>query len=260
MKNPQSQGRQGNSQLDLTLNALESGLTNAAALAGPNIAGWIKTLRGTPQFSSICEELQTLHDVLDGGTSNTTALASSLSTLGAQTIQAAAKATPDAQDKLRQLGQALSSAARRVFDFPNLASLISVRGFLVTFITLSLAAGLFRGLAWLARRILRSIRGARQDESSQMAGVIFYRRLTLLLAEFGLERPPGETHREFAERATVFLAGRGSSTEPVADVPSTVVEAFYRVRFGHREITPTALQMLERSLDALEASLRAQHA
>jgi hypothetical protein len=138
--------------------------------------------------------------------------------------------------------------------------LISIRGFLVTFVTLSLAAGLFRGLAWLTRRILRSIRGARQDESSQMAGVIFYRRLTLLLAEFGLERPPGETHREFAERATVFLAGRGSSTEPVADVPSTVVEAFYRVRFGHREITPTALQMLERSLDALEASLRAQHA
>ena len=166
----------------------------------------------------------------------------------------------EARRGFTEMGQALSSAARRVFDFPNLASLISVRGFLVTFITLSLAAGLFRGLAWLARRILRSSRWARQDDSSQLAGVNFYRRMTLLLAEFGLERPPGETHREFAERATVFLAGRGSSTEPVADVPSSVVDAFYRVRFGHREVTPTALHMLERSLDALEASLRAQHA
>ncbi|MEJ7637247.1 MAG: DUF4129 domain-containing protein, partial [Singulisphaera sp.] len=106
----------------------------------------------------------------------------------------------------------------------------------------------------------RSFRGARQGDFDLTAGVVFYRRLTLLLAEFGLERPPGETQREFADRATVFLAGRGSSTEPVADVPSSVVDAFYRVRFGHREVMPAALHVLEKSLDALEASLRAQHA
>ncbi len=166
----------------------------------------------------------------------------------------------EAQRGFTEMGQALSSATRRILDFPNFASLISIRGFLVTFIALSLAAGLYRGLAWLARRLMRSMRGASQGDSSLTAGVVFYRRLTLLLAEFGLERPPGETHREFAERATVFLAGRGSSTEPVADVPSSVVDAFYRVRFGHREITPTALHLLETNLDALEASLRAQDA
>ena len=115
MKNPQSQGRQGNSQLDLTLNALESGLANAADLAGADISGWIRTLRGSPQFADICAELQTLHDALeDGGTRNPAALASSLTTLGEQTTQAAAKATPDAQDKLRQMGQALSSAATQL--------------------------------------------------------------------------------------------------------------------------------------------------
>ncbi len=166
----------------------------------------------------------------------------------------------EARRGFTEMGQALSSAAGRLFDFPNFASLISVRGFLVTFVALTLAAGLVRGLAWLARRVLRSVRGSRFGASNETAGVLFYRRLTHLLAEFGLERPPGETHREFAQRATVFLAGRGSSTEPVADVPSSVVEAFYRVRFGRLEVTPAALQVLEQSLDALEASLHAQHA
>lgn len=166
----------------------------------------------------------------------------------------------EAERGFTEMGQALSSATRRVLNFPSFASLISVRGFLVTFIALSLTAGLFRGLAWLARRAWRSFRGARQGDFDLTAGVVFYRRLTLLLAEFGLERPPGETQREFADRATVFLAGRGSSTEPVADVPSSVVNAFYRVRFGHQGVTPAALHVLEKSLDALEASLRAQHA
>jgi hypothetical protein len=43
----------------------------------------------------------------------------------------------------------------------------------------------------------------------------------------------------------------------VADVPPLVVAAYYSVRFGQRELTPTALERLERRLDALEASLNA---
>jgi hypothetical protein len=77
----------------------------------PNIAGWIKTLQGAPQLSGITSELQNLHDALSSGSTDTGALAQSLSTLGEHTTQAASSATPDAQDKLRQLGQALSSAA-----------------------------------------------------------------------------------------------------------------------------------------------------
>ena len=165
----------------------------------------------------------------------------------------------EAKRGFSEMGQALSSAARRVLDFPSFASLISVRGFLVTFIALSLAAGLVRGLAWLARRVWRSSRWAHQGDSGRTAGVIFYRRLTILLAEFGMERPAGETHREFAERANVFLSGRGPSTVTVAEVPSTIVDAFYRVRFGQREVTPAALRVLEQSLDALESGLRARH-
>ena len=110
----QSQNSQGTSQLDDTLNALKGGLANAAGAAGPNIAGWIKTLQGAPQLSGISSELQNLHDALSSGASDTGALAHSLSTLGEHTTKAAASATPDAQDKLRELGQALSSAASQL--------------------------------------------------------------------------------------------------------------------------------------------------
>ncbi len=109
-----SQSQSGTSQLDATLNALQGGLANAAGAAGPNIAGWIKTLQGNPQFTGISSELQNLHDALSSGASDTGALSRSLSTLGERTAQVASAATPDAQDKLRQLGQALNSAASQL--------------------------------------------------------------------------------------------------------------------------------------------------
>ena len=114
MENSQSQSSQGTSQLDATLNALQGGLANAAGVAGPNISGWIKTLQGNTQLSGISSELQNLHDALSSGASDTGALASSLSNLGEHTTKAADSATPDAQDKLRQLGQALSTAATQL--------------------------------------------------------------------------------------------------------------------------------------------------
>ena len=114
MDNTQSQSSQGTSQLDATLNALQGGLAAAAGAAGPNIAGWIKTLQGNPQLAGISSELQNLHDALTSGATDTSALAKSLSTLGEHTTKAASAATPDAQDKLRQLGQALSAAASQL--------------------------------------------------------------------------------------------------------------------------------------------------
>lgn len=114
MSDTQSQSSLGTSQLDATINALQGGLAAAAGAAGPNIAGWIKTLQGNPQLAGISSELQNLHDALSSGASDTGALASSLTTLGEHTTKVADAATPDAQDKLRQLGQALSSAASQL--------------------------------------------------------------------------------------------------------------------------------------------------
>ncbi|RZK15792.1 MAG: hypothetical protein EOO56_22065 [Hymenobacter sp.] len=102
------------SQLDATIEALKGGLASAASAAGPNIAGWIKTLQGNPQFSGLSSELQKLHDALTSGATDTSAIAKSLSTLGEHTTKAAASATPDAQDKLTQLGQVLTSAASQL--------------------------------------------------------------------------------------------------------------------------------------------------
>ena len=98
------------SQLDDTLNALKGGLAGAAGVAGDNIAGWIKTLSAVPQLSGISAELQKLHDALTSGASDTGALATSLSTLGEHTTTAAEAATPDSQEKLRELGQTLTAA------------------------------------------------------------------------------------------------------------------------------------------------------
>jgi hypothetical protein len=41
-------------------------------------------------------------------------------------------------------------------------------------------------------------------------------------------------------------------------VPQQVVDAFYRVRFGHLELEPASLQNLNDRLDALEASLASE--
>lgn len=100
------------SQLDATINALQGGLTSAAGAASSNISSWIQTLQGNPQLSGISSELQKLDDAISSGDSST--IASSLDTLGQHTTRAASSATPESQDKLMQLGQALSSAASQL--------------------------------------------------------------------------------------------------------------------------------------------------
>lgn len=112
MNTPQSQS--GTSQLDATIQALKGGLAGAASAAGPNIAGWITTLQGNQQLAGISAELQKLHDALTGGSTDASVLAHSLSTLGEHTTKAAAAATPDAQAKLKELGEILTSAASQL--------------------------------------------------------------------------------------------------------------------------------------------------
>lgn len=114
MDNTSSPSSQGTSQLDATLKTLQGGLAAAAGAAGPTIAGWIKTLQGNEQLAGIGAELQNLHDALRSGASDTSALAQSLSTLGEHTTKVASSATPDAQDKLHQLGAALSAAGSQL--------------------------------------------------------------------------------------------------------------------------------------------------
>src|SRR3954469_1899151 len=164
---------------------------------------------------------------------------------------------PEARSGFQMMGAAIQSAATAIFGFRDLAAFISIRGFFVSFGGLLALSGVVRVLIWLWRRAWRLYRGDREESASLSASQVSYRRLTQLLSAFGLDRPSAETQHEFANRASAFLTGRGSSTMGVADVPPLVVAAYYRVRFGHREIPPKLLEQLEHRLDALEASLHA---
>jgi protein-glutamine gamma-glutamyltransferase len=155
-----------------------------------------------------------------------------------------------------RLGQLLTKWFSRLFLFQSIGAFISIRGFIVSFVVLTMAAGLANLAFKLAQRFLSWLRGSRLDATSLTAGILFYRRLTQLLAAYELDRNPAETQSEFAGRAHKFLTGKGSPTEPVADVPREVVDAFYRVRFGHLELEPDSLHELDARLDALESSLK----
>jgi hypothetical protein len=146
-----------------------------------------------------------------------------------------------------------------LFHFQNISDLISVRFLLVSFLLLGLAVGLALLVYRLARRALRWFRGPVVDSASLSAGVLFYRRLTQLLAKLELERTPAETQGEFALRSARFLNRQGPPVQDVAQVPQQVVEAFYRVRFGHLELEQASLQELDAQLDALEAGLNHSH-
>jgi transglutaminase-like putative cysteine protease len=145
-----------------------------------------------------------------------------------------------------------------LFGFKNLRSFVSVRGFVVSFIVLLLVAALFRGLVWLVKRLMTWWRGP-ADDLLGSSGVDFYRRLVQLLAAYDLKRAPAETQGEFANRAFRLLRGReggdGDGDGAIAELPEKVVEAFYQVRFGRRELSPETLAELEKGLDLLEARL-----
>lgn len=143
-----------------------------------------------------------------------------------------------------------------LFHFRDVSAFISIRGFVVTFIGCCLLAALAHVLVRLARLVMRWMRGPELDTTSRSPGLLFYRRMAQLLAEYELNRTPAETQREFARRARTFLANRGPDTEALTGVPQQVVDAFYRVRFGHLELEPAHLAELNKQLDSLETNLK----
>jgi transglutaminase-like putative cysteine protease len=158
-------------------------------------------------------------------------------------------------DRWAKLGAWLKKGLA-VFHFENVSALISIRGFVVTFVGCTILAGLAHLAIRLARALMRWMRGPELDNTARSARLLFYRRMAQLLAEYELNRTPAETQREFARRASTFLTSRGSATEMVRSVPQHIVDAFYRVRFGHLALEPAHLAELNRELDSLESSLK----
>jgi hypothetical protein len=155
------------------------------------------------------------------------------------------------------LRDGLRKGITKLFQVRDIKQVISIWGFFVSFAVLLFLVACYRLLVALIRRIGRWLSGNDSRAALLTVGAGYYRRMAQLLAECGLERPPAETQAEFAQRAYLFLTGRGSATEAVAEVPALVVDAFYRVRFGHLDLDSEDLRILESRLDELEVTLHA---
>jgi hypothetical protein len=141
--------------------------------------------------------------------------------------------------------------------FENVGQFFSVRGFVVSVLAMLVLVGLIWPVAWLMNRLFgRSGTGEAAAEARDPS-LAFYYRLVRIFEEQGLRRPPAETPREFARRASLALEGRDAVESRLASVPATIVEAFYSKRFGLRELPPETIRDLDSRLTDLEARLSA---
>ncbi|RUL88145.1 transglutaminase TgpA family protein [Tautonia sociabilis] len=164
----------------------------------------------------------------------------------------------EAREGFRIMRAALVNAFRWMTDFPSPTAFFSVKGFIVSSLVmlLTVAASVLSRRLWrLMTRRLRQGDDLADDSSGALAA---YVRLVKVLDAYGLQRPATETPREFARRASVLLGtqARDGDGRPLTDVPSRVVEAFYRVRYGALPLASEAIAELDAQLDALEAGLR----
>ncbi len=116
-------------------------------------------------------------------------------------------------------------------------------------------------LLWLGGRrlgrVLRRLRARLTGRAAAAGGghaaeVEFYPRLEAQMARHGLLRSPAQTHRDFAVAAGTQLAVATGRPE-LTSLPTVVVEAFYRVRFGRLPLDSPQTQAVEHALQELAA-------
>jgi transglutaminase-like putative cysteine protease len=133
---------------------------------------------------------------------------------------------------------------------------------------------LVAAVAWVGRRIWRRIRPVSADGPAphdpwwrrrrrppeggrRRMRVEFYEQFEALLARYGICRSGHETQREFANDA----AGRlllMPWAQHIAALPGRIVEVFYRVRFGNRDLETTDSRQMEHAIRELSQALAAQ--
>ncbi len=129
---------------------------------------------------------------------------------------------------------------------------VSWREGLAVFVVGALLVGAFLGVRKLWSRIR-----ARQRLAAERAWlrsgvrVDFYERLERLLEKAGLRRSGTQTQREWAGSAEKMLAAEPAYAN-LAQTPMDVVNAYYHVRFGRRELEPAARRNVQTALDQLE--------
>ena len=114
-----------------------------------------------------------------------------------------------------------------------------------------LAVALVLGIAaFVGWRVIRRLRGwLGQGRAAARPRVGFYRKLEAILRRHGFRRDPGVTPLEFVRSV---IASAGERYAPAA----TVAEAFCRVRYGARHLSPPERAAVARALAALERARR----
>ena len=103
------------------------------------------------------------------------------------------------------LGRFLGKWFNVLFHFPNISAFISIRGFIVTFVVLTLAAGLANLAFRLAQRFSRGFAATRSTRPRSRPACSSYRRLVQLLAAYDLEaQSGGDPERVRASGPTSF--------------------------------------------------------
>jgi transglutaminase-like putative cysteine protease len=118
-------------------------------------------------------------------------------------------------------------------------------------VVLLLAVALVLGIAaFVGWRVIRRLRGwLGQGRAAARPRVGFYRKLEAILRRHGFRRDPGVTPLEFVRGV---IASAGERYAPAA----TVAEAFCRVRYGARHLSPPERAAVARALAALERARR----
>ena len=113
----------------------------------------------------------------------------------------------------------------------------------VLYAVIRIGMGLRIALAHLLRRFSRqrsSWGGSKELE--------FYRRWERLAGRLKIRRAPHQTHQEMTTRVAGHLQAceTGRSVESINRLTQTVVQSFYRARFGRERLSPQEISRLDR--------------
>lgn len=125
---------------------------------------------------------------------------------------------------------------------------LSSKSGLIYFVVLALGVGVL--ILFAARRVRRfgwrrSLRIRPERDTAQSSPVLFYERMTELLAERGVEREAHLTPLEFANDLQLETA-------------QAITRAYNRVRFGGQQLSAKEMQEIETTLERLEAQAAAR--
>ena len=130
-------------------------------------------------------------------------------------------------------------------------------GWLATIVVICIPIVLI-SLVWLAVHLLKGFRQLKATRAAQMASVVhveFFERFQRLLKSQGLVRDAHETQREFSAKVETRFAVQ-LQPAGLQGLSVSLVEAFYAIRFGQKQIDASELQILDGQLNKLEAALK----